>query len=169
MKRIIQVAGRRGILDWDHRNGATAFTLAWPNEPSNTGVANVAEVEPGVYSVLLGSRSFEVKITPSGTEWAVDVDGRHFVIGAVDPRTQRRLNSSAASHGPSKLPAPMPGKVVRVLVEPGVEVAAGQGLVVVEAMKMQNELKAPRAGRVIAVNTTAGATVASGDVLVVLE
>jgi biotin carboxyl carrier protein len=63
----------------------------------------------------------------------------------------------------------MPGRVISLLVDPGQEVAAGEGLIVVEAMKMQNEMKAPRAGRVVAVKTVAGATVSAGDVLLVIE
>jgi biotin carboxyl carrier protein len=63
----------------------------------------------------------------------------------------------------------MPGRVVRVLVEPGQEVAEGEPLIVVEAMKMQNEMKAPRAGRVASVKAEAGATVSAGDILVVIE
>jgi len=63
----------------------------------------------------------------------------------------------------------MPGRVIRVLVESGQEIGAGQGLIVVEAMKMQNEMKSPRAGRVVEVRAAAGATVSAGDVLVVIE
>ena len=71
--------------------------------------------------------------------------------------------------GREPITAPMPGRVIRVLVEPGQEVAAGEGLIVVEAMKMQNEMKAPRAGRVASVKAEAGATVSAGDILVVIE
>jgi biotin carboxyl carrier protein len=63
----------------------------------------------------------------------------------------------------------MPGRVIRVLVESGQEIGAGQGLIVVEAMKMQNEMKSPRAGRVAEVRAAAGATVSAGDILVVIE
>ena len=169
MKRIIKIGDRRGVLEWEMLDGTASYSLAWPDEQPKTGVANVAEVEPGVYSVLLGNRSYEAKITPSGSEWAVDVDGHHFVIDALDPRSERRAVAGATASGPSKLPAPMPGKVVRLLVEVGAMVAYGQPLVVVEAMKMQNELKAPRPGRVISILTSAGATVASGEILVVME
>jgi biotin carboxyl carrier protein len=65
--------------------------------------------------------------------------------------------------------APMPGRVVRVLVEAGEDVAEGQGVVVIEAMKMQNELKSPKAGRVTRVGVAVGDTVGSGDVLVVVD
>ena len=63
----------------------------------------------------------------------------------------------------------MPGRVIRVLVEAGQQVEAGQGLIVVEAMKMQNEMKAPRAGRVASVKAEAGAAVSAGDILMVIE
>jgi biotin carboxyl carrier protein len=73
------------------------------------------------------------------------------------------------NQGRQEVAAPMPGKIVRVLVNPGENVEEGQGLVVVEAMKMQNEMKSPKAGRVAEVRTSAEATVAAGDVLVVIE
>ena len=84
-------------------------------------------------------------------------------------RELRGRRATADSSGTHAVTAPMPGRVIRVLVGPGQEVAAGEGLIVVEAMKMQNEMKAPRAGRVAAVKTIAGATVSAGDVLLVIE
>jgi biotin carboxyl carrier protein len=92
-----------------------------------------------------------------------------FHVGVFDPRELRGRRSAANNSGPQAVIAPMPGRVIRVLVEPGQEVAADEGLIVVEAMKMQNEMKAPRAGRVAAVKTAAGATVSAGDVLLVIE
>ncbi len=74
-----------------------------------------------------------------------------------------------AAEGRQAVAAPMPGRVIRVLVEAGQAVEAGQGLIVVEAMKMQNEMKSPKAGRVIEVKASDGATVAAGDVLIVIE
>ena len=95
--------------------------------------------------------------------------GACFRLTYLDPRELRGRRSAAREFGPQAIAAPMPGRVVRVLVEPGQEVAAGEGLIVVEAMKMQNEMKAPRAGRVAAVKTEAGATVSAGDILLVIE
>jgi biotin carboxyl carrier protein len=75
----------------------------------------------------------------------------------------------AQNQGRAVVVASIPGKIVRVLVEEGAAVEAGDGLVVVEAMKMQNELKSPKAGTVVELRARAGATVNAGDVLVVVE
>ena len=86
-----------------------------------------------------------------------------------DPRNLRAGGQASAQPGRQRISSPMPGKVVRVLVVPGDAVEAGQGLVVVEAMKMQNEMKSPQAGHVVEVHTQADATVAAGDILIVVE
>ena len=98
-----------------------------------------------------------------------DAVGQFLRVGVFDPRESRGRRSAAGASGPQAIASPMPGRVIRVLVEPGQEVAAGEGVIVVEAMKMQNEMKAPRAGRVAAVKTAAGATVSAGDVMLVIE
>ncbi|HKQ50935.1 MAG TPA: acetyl-CoA carboxylase biotin carboxyl carrier protein subunit, partial [Pyrinomonadaceae bacterium] len=96
--------------------------------------------------------------------------GQVYAVTLADPK---RLRGAAVSgghaHGSSEIVAPMPGKVVRVLVEAGAEVEAGAGVVIVEAMKMQNEMKSPKAGRVASVQVREGATVNAGDVLAVIE
>ena len=106
----------------------------------------------------------------SGKAIEVIVGTMRFAVTLTDPR---RLNSAstASVHGDvaARIMAPMPGKVVRVLVAAGAKVAAGDGLLIVEAMKMQNEIKAPKAGTVIALNTETGATVNGGEVLAVIE
>lgn len=131
--------------------------------------ASVIAAEPGIYTVLIGGSSYEVKIIPGLRGWWVDVRGVRYEIEVRDPRRFSRASGGLAGEGRSQLAAPMPGKVVRVLVSPGDAVEAGQGLVVVEAMKMQNEMKAPRAGTVVSVQAVPGARVAAGDVLAVLE
>ncbi|HUA18140.1 MAG TPA: biotin/lipoyl-containing protein [Bryobacteraceae bacterium] len=128
----------------------------------------VTEVEPGVYSVMVGGVSYEVRLlaAPQGLS-AETADGR-FNVEVSDPRDARRGSAAALGSGRQNVVAPMPGKVIRVLARKGDIVAAGQGLVVVEAMKMQNELKASRPGEVVDVRVQAGATVSAGDTLVVL-
>jgi biotin carboxyl carrier protein len=118
--------------------------------------ASVVEVEPGVYSILLGDRSYEVR--------ASEID-----IIVEDPREPRKSSGHAGLEGRQTVYAPMPGKVVRVLVGVGDSVERGQGLVVIEAMKMQNELKAPKTGKVVSISADEGAAVAATDVLVVVE
>ncbi len=126
-------------------------------------------MEPGVYSVLRDGRSFEVRIVPSLEGYAVYVGRDRFHADVRDPRNMSRSHDMPLGTGRQQVASPMPGKVVRVLVNEGQEVEPEQGLVVVEAMKMQNELKASRAGKVSKVNVKNGATVGAGEVLVVVE
>jgi biotin carboxyl carrier protein len=127
--------------------------------------ADVEVPEPGVYSVLIDGRSYEARVEETPAALVVVIDGRRFEIEVRDPRRFARKGAGGAADGVQTVAAPMPGKVVRVLAAAGDEVAAGQGLVVVEAMKMQNEMKAPRAGKVLSLNAAEGATVAAGEVL----
>jgi biotin carboxyl carrier protein len=117
-----------------------------------------------VYSVLLNGRSFEVR-ADNGT---VTVNGRRCDVEVEDPRELRRRNANLMAEGQQILKASMPGKVVRLLVGEGDDVSANQGILVVEAMKMQNEVKSPKAGRVISVRVTEGSAVGAGDVLAVV-
>jgi prepilin-type processing-associated H-X9-DG protein len=108
---------------------------------------------------------------PGRGRYTLWVDGHRYEVEALDERARAIRDLSAASGvaaGPAPLVAPMPGLVVRVHVAEGDEVAAGQGLVVMEAMKMENELRAPAAGRVTRVHATAGTAVEKGTVLVEL-
>jgi biotin carboxyl carrier protein len=136
----------------------------------------VDAVRTGQYglSLLLGpsATAREVHVVPSGArgELLVLLDGRTADARVDARRTGRRTAEGGAhAHGEHAIVAPMPGRVVRVLVAPGDEVAARQPVVVVEAMKMENELRSARAGRVKEVAVTAGASVDAGRVLVVIE
>jgi acetyl/propionyl-CoA carboxylase alpha subunit len=128
-------------------------------------------LEPGVMSLLIADpdgegRQYRCVLDGDG----VVIDGRRYGFEVKDPRSlQGRRGAGAGTEGPRPVKAPMPGRVVRLLVEVGEEVEEGQGVVVIEAMKMQNELKSPKAGRVIRVGAAVGDTVGSGDVLVVVE
>jgi biotin carboxyl carrier protein len=98
------------------------------------------------------------------------IGGQRYGFAVEDPRSlQGRRGAGAGTEGPRPEKAPMPGRVVRLLAAVGDQVEEGQGVVVIEAMKMQNELKSPKAGRVVRVGASVGDTVASGDVLVVVE
>jgi biotin carboxyl carrier protein len=130
---------------------------------------NVLEVEAGVYSVLLDGASYEIRLQPSPQGLSASVAGRRFSVEVRDPRDASPSSRAAIGSGRQNVTAPMPGKVVRVLVNKGDQVETSQGLVVVEAMKMQNELKASRPGRVMEVRAREGETVGAGDTLVVLE
>lgn len=131
--------------------------------------ADVERPEPGVYSVLMGGRSFEARVEETPAGLVVVVNGHRFEVEVRDPRAWARGGGAGAGSGAATIAAPMPGKVVRVLVAVGDEVASGQGIVVVEAMKMQNEMKATRAGRIATLSAREGATVAAGEVLATIE
>jgi len=144
------------------------FTILVDGVPHDV---DVRRTDLGLSLLFLDNgRTVDVATTErSGGEWLVQLP--HVSIGvAVDPRRFRRGSAGAvAATGELRVTAPMPGRVVRVLVKPGDEVAARQGLVVIEAMKMENELAAPRAGRVKDVAVADGASVEAGRVLVVIE
>jgi biotin carboxyl carrier protein len=130
------------------------------------GEFSLAVLDSGAYSVLIGGRGYLV-VAGAGAE--IRVNGRALSVEVFDPRELGERRSGAAGAGRQNIVAPMPGKVVRLLVVPGDMVEAGQSVVVVEAMKMQNEMKSPKAGRVAEVKTRSGETVAAGDVLLIVE
>jgi biotin carboxyl carrier protein len=134
-----------------------------PAEPQ--ALADVVEVEPGLYSVILDGCSYEIAIT--GSE--VEVGAFRLSVEREDPRKWNPAASIRKGSGREAIKALMPGKVVRILVAEGDEVVAGQGLVVVEAMKMQNEMKAPRAGRIASIAVKEHEAVTAGSTLLTLS
>lgn len=132
------------------------------------------EVGEGQYLLIVGGRVSKVRVenrqAPSTGLFDVALRGHSYEIAVIDPKRLRTGESvSAHGAGTAQIVSPMPGKVVRVLVEAGAEVEAGEGIVVVEAMKMQNELKSPKAGTVVSIDAEVGATVSAGDVLARIE
>ena len=115
--------------------------------------------------------SREVQLTPAGMpgELLVNMDGRVAAVTVNGRRTGHAADTGSHGHGDVPIVAPMPGRVVRVLVAPGDPVEARQGVVIVEAMKMENELRAPRGGRVKEISVAPGASVEAGRVLAVIE
>ena len=123
-----------------------------------------------VISLIVAGRSYEIKREQTASDLHMWVGSERFGVEVRDPRSLRgRKGAGAEEHGPKKLLAPMPGRVVRVLVEEQSQVEVGQGVVVVEAMKMQNEIKSPRKGTVQKILAVPGATVNGGDVLAIVE
>lgn len=123
-------------------------------------------LQAGVMSLVVEGRQYRCVLDGDG----VVIGGRRYGFEVNDPRSlQGRRGTGAGTEGPRAVKAPMPGRVVRVLVAAGEEVAEQQGVVVIEAMKMQNELKSPKAGRVVRVAVAVGDTVGAGDVLAVVE
>lgn len=134
---------------------------------------DVRELGPDGYLFFLNTNVHECRVSErAGAKniFDVSVHGHSYEVTIVDPKRLRSgQNSDRHHHGVAELVAQMPGKVVRVQVEAGVEVEKGAGVVVVEAMKMQNEMKSPRAGVVVSINVKPGDTVNAGDVLAVIE
>ena len=133
----------------------------------------VREPLPGSYLFFHGTDVHECLVNErakSKDHFDVSLRARNYAVTIVDPKRLRsRQNSDRHHHGAAEILAPMPGKVVRVQLEAGANVEKGVGIVVVEAMKMQNEMKSPREGVVISINVKPGDTVNAGDVLAVIE
>jgi len=168
MKLRVTLANRETEIDI-RREGSRAFA-----EIDNRRY-EVDVHERGVDGLILicNGRVFDCRVEgrpTSGKPVDVIVGTECYSITLNDPKRLRGAQS-ASGHGDGviQIVAAMPGKVVRLLVEVGEEVQAQQGIVTVEAMKMQNEMKSPKAGTVVAVNVHAGATVNAGDVLAVIE
>lgn len=124
---------------------------------------------PNVLSLRIGNKAYEVKCERVGGEMHVWVGSQRFAAEVRDPRSLRSRARSTDDQGPRKLTAPMPGKVVRILVSQGAVVEAGAGVLVVEAMKMQNEVKSPKRGTIQKILVSEGAAVNAGDVLGIVE
>lgn len=126
--------------------------------------------EAGVLSLLLAGKSYAVKQENAGTEPKVVVGQERLSVSVRDPRSFcSRRSSGATAQGIKKILAPMPGKVVRLLAAEGSSVEAGQSVLVIEAMKMQNELKAPKSGVLKKINIKEGAAVEAGQALAEVE
>lgn len=171
MRLEVDVAGRARLVTVEPLGAdgdATRLALRWDD---TTREVDVSALGPGRLSMILpgsGRASRGVRgDEPAPGDWVVGLGGRQVRARVSDGRRRRR---AAASHagGDHAVAAPMPGRVVRVLVDPGDRVAAGQGLAVVEAMKMENEVAAPAAGVVSDVRAAPGDSVEAGGVLVTL-
>jgi len=131
----------------------------------------IRELAGGEYLLLNGTAVFRGRVDQHKSRESIGVflNGHAYDIHISDPKRLRGGDGSGVhEHGTAEIVSPMPGKVVRILVAEGTEVEAGVGIVVVEAMKMQNELKSPKAGVVSSIKAEVGATVNAGDVLAVI-
>jgi biotin carboxyl carrier protein len=129
--------------------------------------ADAVEIAPHTFSILLNGKSYELRVSelPNGT-LKIQSAQNEFIAQVVDPREWRGRHGAAEVEGRQQIVAPMPGKIVRILVKTGDPVELGQGLVVVEAMKMQNEIRSPKSGMVEKIVAKEGDTVNAGDVLI---
>jgi biotin carboxyl carrier protein len=170
MKFEVQLTGPSGkkLRAVELERVADRWKIALDGQPVNT---DAVEIAPNTLSLLLEGQSYEVHITPS-------LDGvlklqtglQEFTAEVVDPRAWRgRRHGALEAEGRQQVVAPMPGKVVRVLVEVGHKVEAGQGLLVVEAMKMQNEIRSPKSGTVERLHVKEGQPVNAGEALCIIS
>ena len=163
----VAINGRLRKVDLELEQGNGSFVCEVDGEKVE-GSARL--LQPGILSLLLGAESYRCVLDQGGDESAVYVEGERHAFRIEDPRLlKKRLARAASESGPLSIKAPMPGRVVRILAELGAQVQAQQGVLVIEAMKMQNELKAPKAGRVIELRAAPGAAVNAGEVLAVIE
>ena len=167
MKLRVAVNGNESVLDFQSDAGEAVFKLEGGIKQAAS--ASIEEIVPGVFSILLGQLSYTVEVIPSGHELEVWAGAQHFRIAAADVRDRSAKLKKQSIAGPMELRAQMPGKVVKLLVKPGVQVQIGQSLIVVEAMKMQNEMKSPKDGTVAKIQVIEGATVLAGQQLMVVE
>ena len=167
MKRTLTLGKETKDVELIRLDGVT--TLIWEGE---SHPVDIQEMEPGCYSILMDSRSVEVRLDqaksldPETHAYRAMLYDGAYEFGLVDPR--RALLGASAAGGASGgiLASPMPGKVVKLLVAQGEAVQEGQTLVVMEAMKMQNELKTSTTGTVTKVHVQEGATVETGAALI---
>ncbi len=124
-----------------------------------------------ILSVLVGGKAYEIKRERSlQGELHMVIGSARYAVDVQDPRSLRTRRAVAGLEaGPQKLKAPMPGKIVRIMVSEKEQVRTGQGLIVMEAMKMQNEMKSPKDGKVQKILTAEGSTVNAGDTLAIVE
>jgi biotin carboxyl carrier protein len=133
--------------------------------------ADAVEVAPNTFSILLDGRSHQIRVAPRPDgSLTLHAGAAEYRAEVADPRSWRgRRHGALEAQGRQQIAAPMPGKVVRLLVTQGDTVEAGQGLLVVEAMKMQNEIRSPKSGKIEKLCASEGQAVNAGDVLLWVE
>ena len=170
MKLEIELQGKLLAAEFSFADGEAELKQA-----GQTYAAQVSEPEPGLFVVLLNNRIYRCTLErrPDGlTEVTVnhETDWQRIPVAVRDKKRLRgNAGGGANAAGKVSLISPMPGKIVRVLVSTGDEVLANQGVLIVEAMKMQNEVLSPKAGKVAEIRVTEGQTVNTGETLAVIE
>src|SRR5262249_7932542 len=125
--------------------------------------------EPGIYWFSWNNRSLEISVSQTLDAYVASLAGHRIHVEILDARTALRRAARQGQDGVVQIRAPMPGKVIKVLVREGEEVQSNQGIVVLEAMKMQNEIKSPKKGIVRRLGVTDGGPVNSGDLIATVE
>jgi biotin carboxyl carrier protein len=166
MKFEVRIAGAIRIVELERNADHWRVTL--DGQPLD---ADAVEIAPNTFSILLRGQSHEIRVTPSPNGTLTLQTGlEEFTAEVLDPRAwSGRRHSALEAEGRQQVVAPMPGKVVRLLVKAGDAVEAGQGLLVVEAMKMQNEIRSPKSGVVERLLAQEGQPVNAGEILAWVE
>jgi biotin carboxyl carrier protein len=166
MKYEIVINGaRRSVEFTPQTNGTARVTFTVDGRPIE---ADAIQISRGEYSVLVGGRSLDVTTEETSDGLLLRTKDREFHVEIIDPRSWRRRRGAGIElEGRQQLIAPMPGKIVRVLVAAGQQVSAGQGLLVIEAMKMQNEIRSPKSG-IVEKLAREGQTVNAGEILAIV-
>jgi acetyl/propionyl-CoA carboxylase alpha subunit len=160
----ITIDGKHHRLDLSRADGRWSCCVDGRNVEVDAVLAR-----PDVLAVRVGNVAYEIKSERVANDWNLWVGSTRFAAELRDPRSLRGRERAGDNQGPRKIVAPMPGKVVRLLVREGNEVEAGAGVAVVEAMKMQNEVKSPKKGTIQKISVSEGAAVNAGDVLAIVE
>jgi len=164
MKYETEIDGQLLTLDVEEHEGHAVAQVE-----DRRYVLDVVRPEPGVLLLFADDFVYELRVAnPEAGITRVSLRERRFSVRVID-RKHRRPDADHGPEGRQHLIAPMPGKVVRILVNLGDEVQSGQGVVVVEAMKMQNEVKSVKHGHVVEIRVTEGVTVNANQVLAVVE
>jgi biotin carboxyl carrier protein len=166
MRFNLEIDGRSRKVDLDPADTPGQWRIRVDGEAVE---ADAHLLRPGVLSLLIAGKSYRVVLDADPAESALHIGAQRVPYRLDDPRSARLRRRHAGADGPVALKASMPGRVVRLMVEKGAVVAAHQGVLVLEAMKMQNEIKAPKEGRVADLRVAAGDTVSAGDVLAIIE
>ena len=172
MKLEVEVEGRLRTIEVEPGDLPGRYRVTVDSEPLEI---EAQLLRPGVLSLVAAGRSYRVvreddASASNGSEVAVLFGGRRYPYRVEDSRSLKARRAHSGGHdGPKAIKASMPGRVIRVLAGRGEEVEIHQGVVVIEAMKMQNELKAPKAGQVVEMRVAPGDTVSAGEVLAVIE
>lgn len=167
LKYTIEIGGRTREIELVRNSESTRWRVMLDGQEIE---ADAVSMQSDVLSLLIGGKSYRVLSDPRSEETAVVLGSQRIPYMVADPRSlQSRSGAGAAHAGTRVVKAPMPGRIVRVLVHQGESVVAHQGLLVMEAMKMQNELRSPSSGTVARIAVQPGDTVQPAQVLVTIE
>ena len=162
MKYEVHIDGKTRIVEFTRNSEKLQISL-----DGNLLDADAVEVATNTFSILIDGESWEVRIAPRPDgSLSLHTGIAEYIAEVADPRAWRgRRHGAVEAEGRQQIAAPMPGKIVRILVKPGETVEVGQGLLVVEAMKMQNEIRSPKNGKVEKLFVTEGQAVNAGEIL----